>query len=73
MSSVTEFNCNFCSNKITSGATIHGQYGVCLAKSFVVTEEREWSRNCFENLQGPHICGECISSILESKAYTGEY
>ena len=67
MSVNMEFSCNFCGSSITQ-ACKHGARGYC-----GVVREREvvrWSLNPETVIRGPHICEQCVRSLVNSPSFS---
>ena len=66
MSSETEFKCDFCSGIIVH-ATKLGARGYCgIVRD---NEVARWCINPFEKINGPHICEQCVNSLIKSSAF----
>ena len=67
MSSKTDFKCDFCQREIVK-ATKNGLRGYCAVQSGIVSQVI-WSSNPYDRINGPHICSDCITSLMNSKAF----
>lgn len=65
MSSRTKFKCDFCGGTIVKAAKA-GARGYC---GKVRASGVDWDIDPFAVINGPHICEECVTNLIASKAF----